>query len=128
MTNNRRLVALSAATLGVLVAACAEKTAAPELPGATRFSLLVSATTQRAAAPQRLTVIAAYLSNDLIPGLDSFRLLDTVSQPVTGGSQQFSLKVDISKCLSDPTRKGSRDACSLLIGAFLVPATFTDTS
>ena len=84
------------------------------------MTMQVIATTERLSAPQQLLVGAVYFSSEVTAETDSFRILDTARASVTGGTQQFTLKVDITKCLADVTRRGSRDACSVSIVAFLL--------
>ena len=121
----RRCAGIVAATAGVFMAACVEKVSMPQVPASPRFTLVVNATAQRTAVAQKLVVIAVYFSSVTNAQTDSFRILDTATAAITGSPQQIALKVDLTTCLSDPTRRGSRDACSLYIGAFLVPQAFT---
>ena len=118
----RRLGGVLSFALVALVAACADKVLRPQPAGSPRFTLQLTATAQRSPVAQRLFVAAVYFSSVLTES-DSLRILDTATVQVTGGAQQVTLKVDLSNCLADPTRRGSRDACSLYVFAFLGPAT-----
>jgi hypothetical protein len=128
---HRRGFGAAAAALLVLALACAEKTLAPSVSLSPRFTILVTTTAQRTAVPQKMVVAAAYFvapQNGPKPG-DTARVLDAAVVDITGGPQQVNLKVDLTNCLADPTRRGSRDACTMYIAAFLEPSTFDpDTS
>src|SRR5262249_32645629 len=97
----------------------------PELPASPRFTLQVNAVTQQTSAPQKLYVAAVYFSSEKDPITDSARFLDTATVAITGGPQQVTLRIDLSACLADQTRRGSRTPCSMSTGAFLEPQTFS---
>jgi hypothetical protein len=107
------------ATVGI---GCAEKTLMPDADRPARFSLQLRAATSVTKEPQQLFIAAVYKSSVLDEETDSFRLLDTVHTAVTNTTQQINLKIDLTECLADGTRLGSRDACSMYILALLQPA------
>lgn len=121
----RRALEGALSALGILALACADKVDAPRAVGSPRFTIQVTTTAQRTAAAQKVIVIAGYFTA-LQPGQkadDSVHFLALDSVAVTGGPQTVNLKVDLTSCLADPTRRGSRDACSMYIAALLEPAT-----
>ena len=121
----RRAPGVVLSALGVLLLACADKVAAPRAVGSPRFTIQVTTTAQRTAAAQKVIVIAGYFTA-IQPGQkadDSVHFLALDSVAATGGPETVNLKVDLTDCLADPTRRGSRDACSMYIAALLEPAT-----
>ena len=126
----RRACGVALSALVVLAVACAEKTLAPSVALSPRFTINVTAMAARTAAPQKLLVAAAYLAPPL-PGddpSDTAHFLDFAALDVTGVSQQVNLKIDLTTCLADPTRRGSRDACTMYIIGFLEPPGFDPDS
>jgi len=124
-TIRRHAIQLTASALAVLAVACADKVDAPRTIGSPRFTIQVTTTAQRTAEAQKVIVLAGYFAA-LQPGQsgeDSVHFLALDSVAVTGGAQTTSLKVDLTSCLADPTRRGSRDACTMYIAALLEPAT-----
>jgi hypothetical protein len=119
-----RFAGLLAGAASVFAISCAEKVSRPEIPASPRFTLQVNTVTQQSAAAQKLFVAAVYFSSVLDPATDSARFLDTATVAITGGPQTITMRIDLSACLADQTRRGSRTACSMYIGAFLEPQTF----
>jgi hypothetical protein len=111
-------------TFLALAIACAEKTLAPTAPGSARFTLRVSTIGRASLVAQKLVIGAVYFSSVIDSSDDSTRLLDLQLAASTGAAQSVTLKVDLTGCLADPTRRGSQSACSMYVGAFLEPATF----
>ncbi|MGH7620068.1 MAG: hypothetical protein ACREPM_22870 [Gemmatimonadaceae bacterium] len=120
----RRTAGVLLAALLALSIACAEKTLAPRAPGSPRFTLQVSTLGRASLVAQQLVIAAVYFSSVVNSDGDSVRVLDIQSAVSSGGAQSLTLKVDLTGCLADPTRRGSQSACSMYIGAFLEPATF----
>ena len=108
----RRVFGAVVAALGVLAAACAEKTLAPAVALSPRFTIQVTTTARRTVEAQKLLILAMYFTAPVVGQrpADSVKGLDEAFVDVTGGPQQVNLKVDITSCLADPTRRGSRDA------------------
>lgn len=123
-TGRRRTVGVLFGTLLALAVACAEKTVAPTAPGSPRFTLQVSTLGRASQVAQKLVIAAVYFSSVLNTDGDSTRVLDIESVLSSGGPQSLTLKVDLTGCLADQTRRGSQSGCSMYIGAFLEPATF----
>ena len=113
----RRLAPALAIMLAVLGPACADKVLTPHasLSGSPKLLLQVVATgipqSQLAAnTPRYLFGVVAYANaKDTIP-------LGFTSAPITGATQQLSIPADLTQCLADPTRTGSHEACTILIG------------
>jgi len=109
-----------------LLSACADKGFTPPKGAfSPKISLQISATApaqqQAALLPRYLLVAALYQrqkKNNNNNG-DDFQILSFVSVAVTGTTQQVTLPVDISTCLADQSRLGSKEACSLIIAAGL---------
>jgi hypothetical protein len=120
----RRPFGVLLGTLLTLTIACAEKTLSPSAPGSPRFMLQVTALGRASLVPQKLVVAAVYFSSVLDSKGDSSRVLDIQSAVSSGGAQSLTLKIDLTGCLADQARRGSKDACSMYLGAFLEPATF----
>jgi hypothetical protein len=126
----RRVAGLGATVLVTLAAACAEKTLEPSVALSPRFTIKVSTMAARTTVPQKLLVAAGYFrapERADKPG-DTAYFFDSAMLDVTGASQQVNLTVDLTTCLSDPTRHGSHDACSMYIAAWLEPSTFDPDS
>jgi hypothetical protein len=121
-----RAVAAFAAVFAA--AACADK----ELTGnraalSSRFALQVTTTglkAQVAPTPTYLLVAAFYVSARSQSEDDGIVVLAGKWSRVTQGAQQTTLDVDISRCLADVARLGSRNACSMYIAAFITPDSF----
>jgi len=108
------------AVLGVAVmvagAACADKAFTP-VKGAVNphMRLMVMATSAQQVAPSAKYVWVAAAA--IIPGGDT-GLLAMKSVPTSGGTQNVTLDVDISRCLSATADKGG-SGCSILVAAAL---------
>ncbi|MBM3908128.1 MAG: hypothetical protein FJ363_08645 [Gemmatimonadetes bacterium] len=119
--------AAAALVSAALVVACADK----ELTGSRaalspRIALQITATNlpaQVSASPLYLLTAAIYLgpSKDKDRGDDGMRILTAKWTRVVQGTQQITLPVDISPCLADPTRLGSKDGCSMYLAAIITP-------
>ena len=133
-----RIALFAAALAAATLVGCAEKAVMPTSAASPRFLLRVNTQGVQLSAGQKLAVFAVYFSNGTGGNgngnngnnnkQDSIRFLDTVLVSVTGPSQDVSLKIDLTQCLADPARSGSHDACSMYVGAFLVPDSYTFTS
>jgi hypothetical protein len=120
----RRSFGVLLGTLLAMAVACADKTLAPSVPGSPRFILRVSTVGRASLVAQKLVIAAVYFSSVVDSTMDSTRLLDLQQAVSSGGAQSVTLKVDLTGCLADPTRRGSQSACSMYLGVFLEPATF----
>jgi hypothetical protein len=127
----RRTAAIIVSALMIVAGACAEKAVAPTVVGSPRFTIHVSATASPTPDAQKIWIGAVYFAAPANAQHldDTVRVLDGTTLPITGGPQDVNLKVDLTSCLADPGRRGSREACSMYIAAFLEPSTFDpDTS
>ena len=116
----RRAAAVVALLFGGIAAGCADKVFRPPLLGSPRITMQLIATgAQVSATPKVLAVAVAYISSVTIAGSDSFRVLFQQVVPLRGGTAQVPIKVDLTGCLADSTRKGSRTGCSIYVGTWL---------
>lgn len=127
-TRSRFVRAIAAISTVVAITACADKVFRPSLAGSPRMVLQFSATGAKqvnaAGKPQVIVGAAVYFSNVLDDKGDSTRFLARpMIVPVSSGSAQFTINVDLTGCLSDATRKGSQSACSLYYGVALHDST-----
>ena len=119
------------AAVTVFVVACADKAVAPAIPLSPRFTIRVMTTARRTADASKLLVVAVYFSRPRPSDRrldDSVRFLGGTLVDNAGSEQPVNMKVDLTECLSDAGRYGSRDACSMYIGVFLEPASFDTTA
>jgi hypothetical protein len=128
---NRCMLGVALSATAVLAIACADKTVAPSVALSPRFTLRVATTAALTADAQKLWVGAVYFAAPK-PGQpvdDTVYFLANTTVPVTGAPQDIDLKVDLTNCLADPTRRGSRTACTMYVAALLEPSAFDpDTS
>lgn len=103
-----------------LTAACADKVFRPRFVGTPRMTLRLQTTAAQVSSPPKFLELAAVYTSTV--SIDTgnhstgiYRIVGQTVVPVTGSSQQVSLKVDLSTCLTDGTRTGSPSACSLSI-------------
>lgn len=128
---SRGVLELARSVLVVLVIACADKVAGPFVPPSPRFTLRVTMTADLTTEPRKIWVGAVYFTAPQ-PGQtagDTVHVLDNATVATTGAPQDVSLKVDLTGCLADPTRRGSQAGCTMYVAAVLEPSTFDpDTS
>jgi hypothetical protein len=123
------LLVASAAALTVFGAACADKQLAPAGPTLSRkFMMQLTATgipaAQVSAGNLWLMVGALYAVPKVSNDDDGIRVLSLKFARITGGSQDITLPVDISSCLADNQRLGSKEACSMYLAAAVITDTF----
>ena len=100
----------------VALAACADKAFTPEQAAINpRMKLMIMANSAQQVAPTARYVWVAAAA--IIPGGDT-GLLAMTTVPVTGGTQNITLGVDISRCLAATADKGG-SGCSIIVGAAL---------
>jgi hypothetical protein len=116
-------------------AACADKVFRPRLlgGGSPKIVLQLQTTGAQVSSPvKQIVVLAAYQSTVSDTGKDNtgnYRIIGgPVTAPVTSSSQQVSLKVDLSTCLTDGTRLGSQTACSFQVLFILRDSVPLDTN
>ena len=97
--------------------ACADKAFTPPSHAVVnaRMKLMVMATSAQQVAPSARYVWVAAAA--IIPGGDT-GLLAMMSVPATGGTQNITLDVDISRCVAATAAKGS-SGCSIIVAAAL---------
>jgi len=131
----RTLTVSAAATLAVFGAACADKQLTPAGPALSKkFMLQLRATgipsAQVSTSNLWLMVGALYAVPKVSHDDDGIRVLSIKFARIAGSSQEVTLPVDISACLADNQRLGSKDACSMYLAAAVITDTFNikDTS
>lgn len=102
------------ALLVPLLSACADKSLAPgSRPAVARLELRASVAAQTSNA-RTIDLRASYLRTT------GERVIVAQTQTaVSGGVQTVSLELDLTECLADATRTGSRTACTLQVSALL---------
>ena len=116
----RRAAPVMALLLGSFAAGCADKVFRPPVLGSPRITMQLIATgAQVGTTPKVLAVAVAYVRSLILSEKDSFRVLYQQVVPVRGGTAQVQIKVDLTSCLADTTRRGSRTGCSIYVGTWL---------
>lgn len=125
----RALFVAAGAALAVLGAACADKQLSPAGPALSKKFMMNLTTTgipasQVSAGNLWLMVGALYAVPKVSNEDDGIRVLAIKFARISGSSQDITLPVDISACLADNQRLGSKEACSMYLAAAVITDTF----
>ncbi len=116
-------------TGAVTLAACADKELTTSNAALSpRIALQVTATGLPAAqvsTSQLWLMVGAVYATPKAGDNDGIRVLALKFTRVVSGTQEVTLPVDISTCLADNSRLGSKDACSMYLAAAILTDTFS---